>query len=129
MRVQLHTPLRLNPTVVITLVKEFVDENGYIISREKSQSSENLLDLASNIGYTIPEAKKEKTMSSVGVSFGRTMSTGKFCSSRIDVSVQLPCENTDEAREKTFQAGLAFCRSKVCEVEETELRSCGKCAE
>lgn len=55
----------------------------------------------------------DKPMANVGMKVGRTINLGDYNSARIDLSLFLPCENTDEAINETFDLVETWCDLKM----------------
>jgi len=51
----------------------------------------------------------------VDVSLGMTLGLKNYSSARVDVGVRIPCEDTEAARSAAYDAGKAFCSTRVAE--------------
>jgi hypothetical protein len=68
-----------------------------------------------NVTYTLDDLKKvfDERHSNVGVKLGTTISTGNYGSIRIDVSLYMPCDPTQEEVDATFEFVKAWVDDKV----------------
>lgn len=90
-------------------------EEGVIFRDKGGKLHMVTLPLKSNIplGPTPNTAKMDKSMARIRFGLGLTIRLGEFEAGRIDVGVEMPCENTIKDLEQTYEVIRDFVAQKV----------------